>query len=444
MNLSAHRLRASPVLPREVRSAADTVDESPASEGRQPMPKLTQRLVEQASSVERETFVWDTDVPGFGLRLMPSGSKSFIVSLRIGGRGGQQRRRMLGKPSVLSVEVARRKARLMVAEAKDGKDPVAALLAERRKLRVREVTELFLSQYVEVKRKPSYARECRRIIDRHLLPAFGVRPIADVNRAEITRWHQSLREVPYQANRCLAVLSRLMTWSIRQGHREAAHGNPCQYLEKYPERKRERYLSTEEIGRLAAALDAAADREAPARPRTGGLTVPGYALTAIRLLFLTGCRRDEIRTLQWAHVDLERRLLLLPDSKTGQKTILLSSQAASLLETLPKRAAHRFVFPGRVADAPINDLEKPWQDVRRVAGLDDVRLHDLRHTFASIAAGAGLSLPVIGKLLGHSQPATTARYAHIAANPAREAVERIGDVMQPLLQSRPDARLKAA
>jgi integrase len=407
------------------------------------LPKLTQRLVETAKAGDRDIYLWDSEVRGFGLRIKPTGSKSFIVSLRIGGRGGQQRRRLVGKPLIISVDKARQQARLMVAEARSGKDPVAALIAERQKKRLREVAAVFLADYVEVTRKPSYARECRRIFDRHILPKFGTRPIADLTRAEITRWHHDMHETPYQANRCLAALSKAMTWAIRHGYRDEAGGNPCQYIEKFREPKRERYLSTEELRQLAAAFEAA-EHGPPPSSKAPHRRLSPYGIAAIRLLLLTGARRDEIRTLRWQHVDLERRLLLLPDSKTGRKTILLSNGATDLLRLIPKVAENPFVFPGGKPATPIHDLERPWQKIRKAAGLEDVRLHDLRHTFASIAAGAGHSLPIIGKLLGHTQAATTARYAHIAANPARDAVEQVGNVMQALLQAHPDTRLKAA
>ena len=397
------------------------------------MPKLTQRLVEAAKAGDRDIYLWDSEVRGFGLRVKPTDSKSFIVSLRIGGRGGQQRRRLVGKPSIISVDKARQEARLMVAEAKSGKDPVAALIVERQKKRLRDVAPVFLADYVEVKCKPSYARECRRIFERHILPKFGTRPIADLTRSEITRWHHDMRETPYQANRCLAVLSKSITWAIRHGYRDQGGGNPCQYIEKFRESKRERYLSTEELQQLAAAFEAAERGPLPSS-KTLRRRLPPHAIAAIRLLLLTGARRDEIRTLRWQHVSLERRILLLPDSKTGQKTILLSESATDLIRAIPKLAGNPFVFPGGKPGAPIHDLERPWQKIRKAAGLEDVRLHDLRHTFASIAAGAGHSLPIIGKLLGHTQAATTARYAHIAANPARQAVDQIGELMQQFLR----------
>jgi integrase len=410
------------------------------------VPKLTQRLVDTAQAHVRDVYLWDSDVRGFGLRIKPSGSRSFIVALRVGGRGGQQRRRTIGKPSILSVDNARQKARLMVAEAKGGKDPVAALIAERQKLRLRELVPLFLSQYVEVRRKPSYAHACRRIFDKHILPRFAMRAIADVTRPEITRWHQELRETPFQANRCLSLLSKLMTWSIRHGYRDQSGGNPCQYIEKFSEPKRERYLSTDELRRLATMLDIAEEGPLPltAQSMFPERRISRFAVAAIRLLLLTGARRDEIRTLSWEHVNLERRILSLPDSKTGQKTILLSDAAADLIGSLPRVAKNPFVFAGGKPGAPVNDLERPWQKVRKAAELEDVRLHDLRHTFASIAAGAGHSLPIIGKLLGHTQAATTARYAHIAANPAREAIDKIGEVMQLLLRAKADPVSSAA
>ncbi len=400
------------------------------------MPKLTQRLVESASVADRDLYLWDNEVPGFGLRIRPSGSKSYIVAFRIGGRGGQQRRRLIGKPSIISTDKARQTARLMVAQAKSGKDPIAAVIAEQRKIKLREVTAIFLAEFVDVERKPSYARECRRLFDRHILVKFGTRPLTDLTRSEIARWHhQEMRNTPFQANRCLAVLSRLMSWSARHGYRNQGAGNPCQYIEKFREPKRERYLSADELQRLAAAFEVVQHGPLPGTKLPNRRLSPS-GICAIRLLLLTGARRDEIRTLRWQHVDLDRQALLLPDSKTGQRTILLSDLAVELIRQLPKHAGNPFVFAGAKTGTAIADLERPWHKIRKLAGLDDVRLHDLRHTFASIAAGAGHSLPIIGRLLGHTQATTTARYAHIAANPARQAVDEIGSLMRHHLRKR--------
>ena len=235
------------------------------------------------------------------------------------------------------------------------------------------------------------------------------------------------------ANRVQALLSKMFAlaedWKLRP---EGA--NPCRGVKRYAEHKVERYLSLEEMARLGQALTELEQEGAQAPPRPCNPKRPRHAnrikpapLAALRLLLLTGCRVGEILTLRWKDVDLDRRLLLLPDSKTGAKSVFLPESALALLRARPgEHAAEEFVFPGEKPGKPIISIRKPWERLCQMARIEAVRLHDLRHNFASVGAANGLSLPVIGALLGHSQPATTARYAHLAASPLHQAVETIG------------------
>jgi integrase len=191
----------------------------------------------------------------------------------------------------------------------------------------------------------------------------------------------------------------------------ADHTNPCRHIEKFQQHNRERYLSDAEYARLADAINS----------YDGSL----YTTAAIRLLALTGCRRSEIMLLQWSSVDLDNGQLNLPDSKTGAKSIFLGEAAVALLRDLPRIHNHPFVFPGRVPGAPVAFINKAWEQIRAVAGLGDVRLHDLRHSFASMGVNHNLSLPIIGRLLGHSRSSTTERYAHLSANPLKVAAADI-------------------
>src|SRR5829696_1188480 len=211
----------------------------------------------------------------------------------------------------------------------------------------------------------------------------------------------------------------MFNWAGRRGDK-----NPCVGIERFQERKRRRYLSSAELARLGAALVKAEDEK---------LTSP-YVIAAIRLLVFTGARLNEILTLRWDHVDLERGWLNLSDSKTGAKTIYLNGAAQRLLTALPRIEGHPFVVPGERQGRHLINLEKPWRKIREVAQLPDVRLHDLRHSFASVGAGAGLGLPVIGALLGHAHAATTARYAHLASDPLQQAVDLIGQRLEAALR----------
>jgi integrase len=278
-------------------------------------------------------------------------------------------------------------------------------------------------------------------LERLALPELGKRKAEKITTAEIQRLHSKLKNTPYQANRLLRVLSSLFTFAAKD-HSVPAGFNPCRGIEYFPEEGRERYLTTQELARIGEAireaetigLPYAVDGEKPkakhAPKAANRRTVIGpHAAAAIRLLIFTGARLREILHLKWEQVDIERGLLLLPKSKTGKKTIVLNAPALAVLNAVPRVGA--FVIAGTSAgekdERPRADLKKPWRAVSRRAGLEGVRIHDLRHTHASVGAGAGLGLPIIGKLLGHTQSTTTERYAHLDSDPLRKASEAIAN-----------------
>jgi integrase len=292
----------------------------------------------------------------------------------------------------------------------DGADPAADKMARREAPRIAELAERFLAEHAEAKRKGSTAAEYKRLVDKIILPALGKRKVVDVNRAEVTKLHHANRAAPYQANRVLAVLSKMFNLAERWGLRPDG-SNPCRHVEKFAERKRERMLSPAELARLGDAL--AAHDGSP------------YAVAAVKLLVFTGARLGEVLRLRWEWIDFERGEARLPDSKTGAKTLHLPPPALAVVAELPRLDGNPFVIAGAKEGAALVNLEKPWRAIRAAAGLDDVRLHDLRHAFASVAASSGMGLPIIGKILGHSQPATTARYAHLASDPVKAAAAAI-------------------
>jgi integrase len=294
------------------------------------------------------------------------------------------------------------------------------------------ITELgarFLQEHVSQHCKPRTAYEYRRAVQLFIEPALGSHRVSDLLRADIAQFHHDLRDRPYQANRALGVLSKIMNLAEAWGLRLDG-SNPVRHVKKYREHKRERYLTKAELQRLGAVL---ADAE------TKALESP-FAIAAIGLLVLTGARLTEILTLRWEHVDLENEVLRLPDSKTGAKLIYLNAAAINLLRIMPRMAGNPYVIAGKNRGARLINLQKPWRRIRAKANLADVRIHDLRHSFASVAAGTGMSLPMIGKLLGHSQPVTTARYAHLAVDPIRAASNLIGDEIDAAMNNRKPAR----
>ena len=258
----------------------------------------------------------------------------------------------------------------------------------------------------------------RGLLHSHILPVLGRIPVAALERTRVVEFHHELSGRPVTANKAIKVLSHM--YRLGEGWGLVPEGcNPCRSVEKYPVRPRERFLTDAEFARLGWVLDEAVD---------DGTASP-MAATAIRLLMLTGCRKSEILTLRWTDVDLDAGELRLADAKSGPRAVQLPPTAVEILEALPQRKDSPWVFPGNDRDGRFSgsDLDRAWQAVRARAGLEDVRLHDLRHSFASRALALGETLPVIGKLLGHSDIETTARYAHLAQDSIHETAERIAE-----------------
>ena len=377
--------------------------------------KLSNRIVAGLRAGDRDTVFWDPELPGFGVRVYPSGSKVYVVQ---GRERGRSRRVTVGRHGALSADEARRRAARLIARIKRWEDPAPPSPAVvRAGPTVADLARRYLDERVAPHCKPRTLELYRAVVHRHLLPAFGPLPIAGLAREQVSSLHHRLRETPYAANRAVEVLGRIVGMAEDQGLRPPG-ANPCRSIDKYRPRRPERFLSEEEYRRLGGVLDEA---EAGA----GGAS-PG-AVAAIRLLALTGCRRSEILALRWEHVDPAAGELRLPDSKTGARLAPLSRAALEVLSALPRAPGNPWVIPGRKPGAPLRNLQHPWEIVRARAGLDDVRLHDLRHSFASRALALGESLSMIGELLGHRRVRTTARYAHLARDPVNASSARVAD-----------------
>jgi integrase len=375
------------------------------------MPKLTKRVVDAAEVRAREYFIWDEDLPGFALRVLPSGRKRYIIQYRAGRRS---RRISLGPSTVLACEQARGRAITIIAATKNGEDPAARRQADRRAITVKELAERFEKEHIDLRLKPSTAKGYKRLLERFVIPRLGNHRVHEVTRADVAQLHHDLRHIAYDANRCLEMISKMFNLAEMWGLRPDG-SNPRKHIKKYPEEKRERFLSAAELRRVGEVL-----REMEQE----GIELPS-AIAAVRLLILTGCRLGEIMTLRWEYVDIPGKALRFPDSKTGAKVVHLGQPAIDVLEKILRVEKNPWVIVGTKPGARFSDLQPFWQRVRARAGLKDVRIHDLRHTFASTAVAAGQGLPMIGKLLGHTQVQTTARYAHLAADPVKEAADRV-------------------
>jgi len=392
---------------------------------RERIAKLTKRTVDAARPEAERYILWDGALKGFGLRVEASGTKTFLVRYRIAGR---KRFVAIGRFGELTPEQARGLAQETLAGVRHGLDPADERRKERAALSVADLAARFLTEHVDAKRKESTAVHYRSLIDCYLPPKHGSRKAQDFARADLARLHLSLQDRPYQANRLLAVVASMYSYGERHGLLPEGY-NPAARIERFPEARRERFLTTEELARLGEAF-----RKFESDGRFGS------GIAALRLLLFTGARLREILHLRWEYVDLERGLLLLPDSKTGRKTITLNAPALAVLQSLERLGP--FVISGAFPDIPRADLKKPWTAVTEAASLPGLRIHDLRHSFASVGAGAGLGLPIVGKLLGHTQAATTQRYAHLDADPIRRAADAIGATIAAALDG--ESRVKMA
>jgi integrase len=376
---------------------------------------ITKRAVDAAKARKADSYLWDRELHGFGLKVTPAGSKVYLVQYRLGGRKGRTRRVTIGQHGELTPTAARAEAKRLLGEIAAGRDPASERDKAKADMTVAVVLEQFMAEHVRPKLKASTAEGYQRVARLYVRPSLGRHSIGEVKRADIARLHHEMRAKPYQANSTLAMLSKFFGWAEKHGLRPDG-SNPCRHVDKYREGRRERFLSQAELARLGEAL-----REAELAK-----SCSPWIIAAIRLLTFTGARRNEILTLRWEHVSEEHSCLMLPDSKTGRKAVHLNPPALDVLHAIPRLEGNPYVICGEKPGRHLVNLEKPWRRIRKAAKLDDVRLHDLRHSFASVAASGGQSLVVIGKMLGHSQPATTARYAHLADDPVKAATNAVG------------------
>jgi integrase len=379
--------------------------------------RLTKRVADGLTPASKDAFLWDSDLPGFGLKVTPTGRKTYVLQYRLGGRSGTTKRLTLGQHGVVTAEGARAEARKLLGVIAHGVDPAAQRRSDTGSgITLADGLTRFFRDYVNVRRKPRTAAEYARTAKLHVLPLLGRKALTSIKRSDISALHHELRGKPYQANRTIALLSKFFNWAEQNGLRPEA-SNPCRLLEKFKENSRDRFLSNQEMMRLGTVIHEYEEKS----------QLTPWSAAAFRLLLLTGARLSEVLTLRWSYFDDASNTLRLPDSKTGAKVVPLGPAASDCLRRIPKIDGNPYVICGQVPGSHLVNLQKPWRRVRAAAGLSDVRLHDLRHTFASVAARQNLSLVTIGALLGHSQTQTTARYAHFASDPLKIASGRIAE-----------------
>lgn len=388
------------------------------------MPKLTKRNIEALQTRDAEYFVSDSELPGFGIRIAPSGRKTFALRYRI---NGSQRRFKIGLFGPLTAEDGRRRAKQLLGEVASGGDPSRSRKAKRDDPTMRVLSARYLEEYAEKRKKT--VEEDRAKLNRYVLPRLGSLRVSAVTRRDVLELHREIsQKYPIAANRVLALVSKMFSLAVLW---ELRRDNPATKIPKNPENRRETFLGSSDLAGLGRAL----------RDAEVSQSESIYAIAAIRLLLFTGCRRNEILGLRWSEVDFEYGVLRLSDSKTGRRIVQLNTPALGVLARLrdddQRDPESPLVIKGAFGGTRQLAIQPPWQRMRESAGLEAVRLHDLRHTHASVAAQRGESLIVIGSLLGHRAPATTARYAHLSDDPRRAASERTAADISAAMEADP-------
>lgn len=394
--------------------------------------KLTKSIVDAAEPRAQDYFLWDSDLKGFGIKIAKGGRKSYVCKYRAGnGRTAPTRRMTIGAHgSPWTVDQARAEARKLLGRAANGEDPAKEKQEVKKQLTVAQLCDLYLENGVGTKKASTIATDRGRI-ERHIKPLLGRKKVPDVTRADIKRFLQDVANGKTSidqktglrgraivkggkgtATRTVGLLGGIFSYALDCGLIEI---NPVHGVKRFADRKGQRYLSQQELVALGQALVDGEER---------GLNP--QALAILKLLIFTGARKGEIETLRWDAVDFAGSYLRLADSKTGQKAFPLNAGALEILSNIPRLDGSPYVFPAHRSDGHYEGTAKVWNIVRRMADLEDVRLHDLRHSFASIAVSGGASLPIIGGLLGHYDSATTQRYAHLHDDPLKAASEAVG------------------
>jgi integrase len=391
--------------------------------------RITKRTIDALLADGRDYVAWDGELTGFGVRVRPSGSKSFVVVYRTGGRNSPQRRVTVGAVGKIDVDVARSEARRILAGAELGQDRAGDLARSRAEMSVAALCDLYLAEGCETK-KPSTLATDRGRIERHIKPLLGAKRISELTRADIERFMRDVAagktavDVKTKkfgramveggrgtATRTVGLLGGILSFAVL---RQMRGDNPVRGVKRYQDKKGETFLSSAELAKLGQAV---------AQFESEG-TSPA-AIAIIRLLAFTGARKSEIASLKWSDVDIQRGYLALGDSKTGAKIIPLGAPAVEVLSGVARIEGATYIFPASSGEGHFQGVEKVWRRVRVAAGFPALRLHDLRHSFASVGLARGDALAVIGAILGHADVKTTSRYAHLADNPVRNAANEI-------------------
>ncbi len=371
---------------------------------------LTKTAIDKAKykgdpTTQGRCMLWDDDLPGFGVRVYPGGAKAYVLSYRTNGR---KRLMTIGACSSMALAEARKRAKKHLVAVEDGGDPLDVKQQIAKAGTVAELADAYLSRYAKPKKRSW--RDDERRLNKYILPRWGSLKVAAVKHADVAALHGVIGKVhPYEANRNVELISKMFELGARWGFVPEGHSNPGRRIEQYAEEKRDRWVTPEELPAITKAIDTEASP---------------YVRAALWLYLLTGVRKTELLTARWDDVDLTRKELRLPTTKVGRvHYVPLAEPAIALLRGLPKVTNNPYVLVGAHAGAHLVNINKPWKRIRTAAGVEDVRLHDLRRTVGSWLAQAGNSLHLIGRVLNHANQSTTAVYARFGQDHVREALE---------------------
>lgn len=371
--------------------------------------KLTKKNVESLEPTGTRYEVRDDELIGFSIRVGATGEKSFYLTYRAGkGRAAPLKRLRIGTFPSMTVEQARQIVKQKLAQIAMGGDPAQEVKEGKNAPLFHEVIETFLQEHVDAKLKPATQHQYRTLTQNHLIPAFKKMKMADITYRHVAKLHHDLQNTPYLANRCAAVLSKFFDWCEKTGYRDRGT-NPVRGLEKYREEKRLKFMESSELEAIGEGIAKLEKQDA----------IDPTIAAALKVMLLTGARCSEILTLKWEYFNESKEKALLPNSKTGAKILPIPPTAWEVISALPR--VNEYCFPGRWGRGHIINVKDTWKRICKAGGISGWRIHDLRHAFASYAANSGKSLPIIGKILGHSQASTTSRYAHLAENPVAQA-----------------------
>ncbi|MEM1420904.1 MAG: site-specific integrase [Pseudomonadota bacterium] len=371
--------------------------------------RLSKRAVEALAPAARLYAVWDAEIPGFGLRVFPSGVQTYFLQYRSPRKRTTQKKK-IGRHGQVTAEEARRIARELLGRIAMGSDPASELAADRAAPTVDQLWARWRDQHVRLKLKPRTQEEYERSYRRNVGPAIGRMKVKDVSLEDVNKILVGLGEKWAQSNRTRALIFTLFEFADRHDFRPDGR-NPAKHALRFKEKRRERVLSEAEERRLLKALEEAETDE----------SVSPFAVAAFRLLYLRGMRLGEVRTLKWEYVNGD--VLELPDSKTGAKRVFVDAKFLKVLHAIPRDPGNPFVIQGDVSGQPIINLQKCWRRVRLRADLPDLRIHDLRHNYATKIANGGLPLQLAQEQLGHKDIQTTMRYVHVSDDARRRAAQ---------------------